>query len=720
MTAIPTIDVDIYDGEAITNPLGVYKQVRDAGPVVWLSKYDQFAVGRYKDVKAILRKNDLFVSSKGVAANPLTNERMVGTTLAMDEPEHAAARTLIGAPLLPGALEEHRGRIEEAAHGLIDDLLQRDSFDGVMDFAQFLPLTIVSRLVGLPEEGRQNLLAWAAAAFDGLGPLNARSEQALPQMIEMRQYVTDHVVPGKVPEGGWAHRLFELAADGTTDLNTAKGLIRDYISPSLDTTISATGKLLYQLATSPGVWDQLRRDPSLIPSAVDEAVRMASPVSSFTRYAAEATQIDGCAIPEGARIAVMFGAANYDERHWNDPETFDMTRNRAQHVGFGHGHHMCAGMHLARLEMESLLRAMIPRVEKIEVGTPTLVENNVIRAFATLPASFTEGVCPFDHSESTHQAEANQGWLSVKIVARKEVATEVVALEFASDTPLPPFTAGAHIDVQITPGLVRQYSLYNDPKDATTYKIAVLRAPQSRGGSDFLHDHLTEGRDLLISPPRNHFELDDTAQHSVLIAGGIGVTPILCMAQHLDHLGASYELHYAGRSAERMALRDELAALTGAVHCYSDDESLGSAFAAEAVFSQPGRDVHAYFCGPTGFMDHIEKTASGLGWAARNLHSERFSAEIDLNGDPFTVVAKASGLDVVVRPGETIAQKLGEAGIHIDLSCESGVCGTCLTPVIEGLPDHRDTVQTDQQKGENVRIAVCCSRSKTKKLVLDI
>ena len=195
---------------------------------------------------------------------------------------------------------------------------------------------------------------------------------------------------------------------------------------------------------------------------------------------------------------------------------------------------------------------------------------------------------------------------------------------------------------------------------------------------------------------------------------------MLGMAYALEAQGASWELHYCGRSADRLAFRGEMAAFGDKVCYHLDDGPKDQALDINAVLAAPAAERHLYVCGPNGFMDFVVAAADTNGWDTGCVHLERFGAEVDTDGAPFTVVAQTSGKSFEVAPGETITDKLAEHGIDVAVSCQSGVCGTCLTRVIEGTPDHRDLVQTDVEKASNAQITVCCSRSKTRKLVLDI
>ncbi|WP_134680317.1 PDR/VanB family oxidoreductase [Paracoccus ravus] len=289
---------------------------------------------------------------------------------------------------------------------------------------------------------------------------------------------------------------------------------------------------------------------------------------------------------------------------------------------------------------------------------------------------------------------------------------------------LPPFDAGAHLDIRITEGtteLWRQYSLCSDPAETGYYEIGVLRDPESRGGSEALHRIAIEGTRFQIEGPRNLFPLAEDAPQSVLFGGGIGVTPMIAMARRLSALGRDFALHYCTRSASITAFGDEIAQspFAAQVHFHHDDQpetKLDIAAALPPVAS----GAHVYVCGPQGFMDWVIGAAEAAGYPSGRIHREYFSAEVDASGEGFEVVAQKSGVTVTVGPDDTIAKALARAGIKITVKCEEGVCGTCVTDVIEGEIDHRDKFLTDEEREDGDQICACCSRACGARLVLDV
>ena len=317
--------------------------------------------------------------------------------------------------------------------------------------------------------------------------------------------------------------------------------------------------------------------------------------------------------------------------------------------------------------------------------------------------------------------------MSIQVqVARKTREAEGIAsfeLVRVGGGPLPAFSAGSHIDVHVPGGIIRQYSLCNDATESSRYRIAVLRDPASRGGSVGMHDAVNEGDVLEISEPRNHFPLQE-APRTLLLAGGIGVTPLLCMAQRMAHTGAAFDMHYCTRSAERTAFHAEIGAapFAGQVHFHFDDGAAEQKLDLPALIATPEPGTNIYVCGPKGFIDHVVATAKAQGWPDAHVHLEYFgAAPVDhLADSAFEVKLASSGKIYTVPEGQSVTQALMAHGVEIMVSCEQGVCGTCITRVLEGTPDHRDLYFTDEEKAAGNEFTPCCSRSKTPLLVLDI
>ncbi|WPN44676.1 MULTISPECIES: PDR/VanB family oxidoreductase [unclassified Pseudomonas] len=315
--------------------------------------------------------------------------------------------------------------------------------------------------------------------------------------------------------------------------------------------------------------------------------------------------------------------------------------------------------------------------------------------------------------------------IEVVVTSRNNEALDICSYELtcAQGGTLPAFTAGAHIDVHLPGGLVRQYSLCNHPRERNRYQIGVLKDAASRGGSQCMHEQINNGDRLHISEPRNLFPLAGDARRSLLFAGGIGITPILCMAEQLADSGADFELHYCVRAIDRAAFVERLkgSSFSDRVHLHFDEDA-DSRLDAAKVLSNPGPDLHLYVCGPSGFMQFVLDSAKAQGWSDGQLHREYFAAApVDTSSDgSFQVKLGSSGQVFDIPADKTVVQVLESHGVEIAISCEQGVCGTCLTRVLEGVPDHRDLFLTDEEQAANDQFTPCCSRAKSALLVLDI
>lgn len=316
--------------------------------------------------------------------------------------------------------------------------------------------------------------------------------------------------------------------------------------------------------------------------------------------------------------------------------------------------------------------------------------------------------------------------LRVKVSRKHLVADDICSFELSpvDEQILPAFTAGAHIDVWTPAGTVRQYSLCNHPEERHRYLIGVLRDPHSRGGSQAMHELVQEGQELTISAPRNLFPLSPDGKKHILIAGGIGITPMLAMAYELSQRGVDFELHYCFRAKAKAAFIDVLESAPFARNVVLHDDSAGpdAALNASVLLQSPVADVHLYVCGPGGFMDYILKAAEAAHWPQEQVHREFFAAApVDQTGDQaFEVVLARSALTFQIPADRSVFEVLDEAGIEIESSCEQGICGSCMTRVLEGTPDHRDQFMTKAEHALNDQFTPCCSRAKTPCLVLDL
>jgi vanillate O-demethylase ferredoxin subunit len=314
--------------------------------------------------------------------------------------------------------------------------------------------------------------------------------------------------------------------------------------------------------------------------------------------------------------------------------------------------------------------------------------------------------------------------MKVLIKSIKTEADDIVSLELvpAQDLTLAAFEAGAHIDLHLPNGLIRQYSLCNSPSETHRYQIAILKDPASRGGSEAVHSLLKEGDAIEISAPRNLFPLNLDAKKTLLFAGGIGITPILAMAETLHSLGKDFVMHYCARSQNKAAFVSRIQSSQFAQHVQFHFDDQAEKLDPKAIIGTPTPDTHIYVCGPNGFMQFIIDTASSQHWPADQVHKEYFSAaSVDKTHDgSFEVEIKSTGKVITISPDQSVLEALEDEDIFLPVSCEEGICGTCVTGVLAGEPEHRDVFLTDAEKAANNQFTPCCSRSRSARLVLDL
>jgi vanillate O-demethylase ferredoxin subunit len=296
-------------------------------------------------------------------------------------------------------------------------------------------------------------------------------------------------------------------------------------------------------------------------------------------------------------------------------------------------------------------------------------------------------------------------------------------LEAPRGGDLVPFTAGSHIDLHLSNGMIRSYSLVNDQCETNRYVIAINKDPASRGGSKFIHESVRVGDMITISHPRNNFALHEDASHSVLIAGGIGITPLVSMIRRLETLGRPWELYYAARTRFSAAFLEEMKTLRRNVHLNLhvnfDQEPTGRMFDLSAILKNVSSEAHVYCCGPVPMLEAFEAATATR--PAAHIHVEYFKAkEKPASEGGFEVKLARTNRTIPVQPGKTILDALLDAGIAANYACAEGVCGTCETRVIEGIPDHRDLFLSKEEQAENKTVMICCSGSKSSTLVLDL
>jgi len=740
---------DPFDRPYQLDPAEALRWSRDQEPVFWSPRLGYWVVSRYDDIKAIFRDNLTF--SPSIALEKITppsdealdvlkryDYGMNRTLVNEDEPAHMARRRVLLDAFTPEALEAHAPMVRRLVREKLDAIIDRGQADLVAEMFWEVPLTVALHFLGVPEEDMEQLRRFSAAHT-----LNTWGRPSPEQQVEVAEAVGKFwQYSGRVlrkmqsqPSGeGWMYDMIEKnreMPEVVTD-SYLHSMMMAIIVAAHETTALATANAFRQLLSRPSVWGELCANPDLIPSAAEECLRHSGSMVSWRRIATREVEVGGVTIPEGGKILMVMASGNHDPRHFENPDELDIYRDNAvDHLTFGYGSHQCMGKNLGRMEMRIFLEEFTRRLPHLalEEQTFTFLPNTSLRGPEALwvrwdPARNPERLDPALRNEQRDfpvgAPEAHAIVRRVGVARAESEAEGVLGVTLADPGGgrLPAWTPGAHLDLVLPDGETRKYSLCG-PADSGDWRIAVLREEAGRGGSRWVHDAVREGIELRVRGPKNHFRLDEGADGYLLIAGGIGITPIIAMADRLKALGKRYELHYAGRGLASMAFVERLEHDHGqALRLYPKDE--GKRLDLAALLAEPATGTLVYACGPERLLAALE--AGTVHWPDGSLHVEHFSAQgaqLDPSREHAFVVELAdSDLVVEVPADRSVLQVLRGAGIDVPSDCEEGLCGSCQVEVLEGEIDHRDKVLTQAERASQATLISCCSRAKGKRLVL--
>ncbi|KUG61434.1 MULTISPECIES: cytochrome P450 [Kocuria] len=384
---------DPFSVENISDPYPLHEKLRDAGPVVWLEKYDCYAVTRYEWVYEILTDFESYCSSGGLGPKDIRKEAewRPPSILESDPPTHTVMRRGLAGVISPSTMRRLREQFSPFAEELADQVVARGDVDGIKDIAEPYPLKVFPDAVGLRPEGRENLLPYGAMVFNAFGADNEIRAEAFTEGEKVAAWIMDSCARENLSITGLGADIWKVAEEGRIAPEQATLLVRALLSAGVDTTVFGIGNTLYSLARHPEQWEKLKADPKLAKFAVDEALRVESPFQMFHRTSTVDTEIGGVRIPADAKILLFMGAANRDPRKWGEnADVFDLDRSASGHVAFGMGLHQCVGQPIARIEIELVLQALAKRVDRIELtGEPSPWVHNVLRGFARMPLRLT-------------------------------------------------------------------------------------------------------------------------------------------------------------------------------------------------------------------------------------------------------------------------------------------------------------------------------------------
>jgi cytochrome P450/ferredoxin-NADP reductase len=733
-----------------TDPAEALRWSREGEPVFFSETLGYWVVSRYDDVKAIFR--DPVTFSPAVALEKITppteeaqailrryGYAMNRTLVNEDEPMHMERRRALMDAFAPDRLETHAPMVRRLVRDRLDAVIDRGEADLVADLLWEVPLTVAMHFLGVPQADMERLKAFSAAHT-----VNTWGRPSPEQQREVAENVGRFwVYAGEVlermraePDGrGWMHETIRKQKDlpeVVTD-SYLHSMMMAIMVAAHETTSYAAANAFRRLLADRDIWDQLCETPALIPNAAEECLRHSGSVVAWRRITTRPVGIGGVAIPEGARILMVTASANHDPRRFDDPDTLDIFRgNTTDHLTFGYGAHQCLGKNLARMELRIFLEEAtrrLPHMELVPGQRFTFLPNTSFRGPERVLVRWDPARNPERRDPSLREAARDfpVGAPKVAEVARplrvRALRPEAegvlgVVLEDPKGRRLPRWTPGAHLDLLLPTGETRMYSLCGAP-DGDALEIAVLLEADSRGGSRWLHEALRPGDTLRVRGPRCHFRLDETAPAHLLVAGGIGITPVLAMADRLAALGRPFALHYCGRTRARMAFLDRIARDNGNnASLYPGDEGHRLDLARLVAEAPEGAQICA--CGPGRLLDALADAV-----AARpdlRLTVEHFHpAETGL--DParehaFAAELADSGITVTVPPDRTLLQALRAAGVDVPSDCEEGLCGTCEVGVVEGAIDHRDRVLSAPERAASDRMMTCCSRARGDRIKL--
>ena len=387
----PVVDLDLYSDAALADILPVYAALREAGPVVFLERYGVHAMGRHRDVMAVLKDWRTFSSTGGSGIADIRKPeawRVASVIVEVDPPDHTRVRQALNKVVLPSVIKQWREDFERVAATLVDGMLARGTFDGVHDLSEAFVSKVLPDALGLPDtpERRDNLFLLGEWNFEGQGPRNARFEAVNSRAVQIDGWYQRMMRRESLVPGGFGESIFARADAGEISQQEAAGLLRSFLRGGLDSTTSAISAALHHLAENPDQYAALRADPSLIRNAVEEAMRIESSIPNVGRLTMREAVIDGVLVPADSKIMVILGAANHDPDMWDHPERFDIARKTQGHVALGYGIHMCVGQAIARLEADVLLRALVAKVARLEPAGPAVRKlNNNLRSLGSVP-----------------------------------------------------------------------------------------------------------------------------------------------------------------------------------------------------------------------------------------------------------------------------------------------------------------------------------------------
>jgi cytochrome P450/ferredoxin-NADP reductase len=752
--ALPVLDLRTPNFTAEGNRL--LAELRAKGPVCRVEPLGALGFLRWADCDAILRDFKTY-SAEFARSRPVPGaeeETKIDTLLREDPPKHTRVRALMQQAFTPQRVAAMEPHTRELARKLLDDILSAgNECDFLHQFTLPLPSTVMSGLLGVDPSMTETFARWAnsmmgantAHAIPDEAARQKRYQELARDAKDMEAYLLDRIAERrKSPQQDLMTYLIQ-AAEGGDRLTEREALtlMKLCIIAGNDLTTQALTLTLDCLLDHPEQMRLLADDLSLAANVFEESLRFKGPVIALQRKTLRDVEVAGVKVPAGCVVAPVVSSANHDEAVFDKPEIFDVRRKIPRVLSMSSGNHQCIGQPLARLEARVAFEEWFARVSSFQrKGAPVFTRQVGLRGFDKLPVACQrrppKAVKAPEESLVKQTATAEKlaamsdrqlgldkrQIMTVKIAGVWDVSTttKLFALVHPSGGLLPKFTPGSHVVIHMRDGgkvYRNSYSLINGAyAEGLAYFIAVQLAPDSKGGSKYMHEKVVRGGELTISVPANYFPVAEHAVKHLLIAGGIGITPLLAHRSHLRLIEQRVELHYTFRSAETAAFVPFLTFQSDPnVHLY--DASLGQKLDVPALIRRQPEGTHLYTCGPAGLMDAAVSAAESLGWPPESIHVERFGAGPRKGDEPFDVVCQRSGKTVHVGVAEHLLDCLERAGIEVPFGCRAGSCGTCEVAVLAGTVIHRDSVLSSAERADGKKMLACVSRGKAS-LTLDL
>lgn len=719
------------------DPANSLKDFREQHPIFYSEKMGYWIVTRYDDVKAIFR--DPIVFSACNALEKLTpscpeaskilekyHYAMNRTLVNEDEPVHMERRRALMEAFSPEHLEEHRLFVKDLVKSKVDQFIHKGRTDLVQDLLWEVPLTVALHFLGVPEDDMQTLRQFAVAhTVNTWGRPTAQEQLAVAEGVgQFWQYSGQVLEKMKAnPTGtGWMYDMIaknrELP-DVVTD-NYLHSMLMAIMVAAHETTALASANALKLILTQRDIWQKLCAQPQLIPGAVEECLRHSGSVVAWRRQVKQDVSFNGIEFKQGDKLFLVSASANHDHTHFENADDFDLYRDNAiEHLTFGYGAHQCMGKNIGRMEMcifiEELTRRL-PDLRLVEQDFGYLA-NTSFRGPNALWVEWSTDALPAQERLETEfpigAPDVNAMTRPVVIKSILQETDDILRIELAGRNGeiLPRWSAGSHIELVLPNGLNRKYSLCG-ATSSSSYSIAVKKEVCGRGGSVWIHDHLQQNHSLSMKGPKNFFKLNPQAKAHVLVAGGIGITAILSMANQLRAENKPYRLLYLARSRHSMALLNEVLAHGVATEIYVSSE--GNKLNLNDLLASLSAQTQVCACGPEILLDALADLAED--YPELHITIEHFSAGksqiLQEDDQTFEVELLDSGLTFTVAKDQTLLECLLEKGIDVSHDCCEGLCGSCQVDVIEGEIDHRDKVLTTTERHAMNTMMTCCSRSK--------